>query len=151
MEAAAFEPLFTHIYKGDQHAAWLSTAILKVLHTWDDLIDKDKEISDAAINNAFVSSLTDITMSPLWDANMASLLKLVYFKWQAANKIESGASHVTDNDLAKAWMLRASCYDFFILIARKLYGDAWAEEISLNVYNYYGEPLEEFIQEVRDA
>lgn len=146
----SFKQLFAIIYKGDKHAEWLSLAILHVLHTWDDLVDKDKPVASSSINSSFVLALADISTSPLWDASMAITLKSVYFRWQTANTIER-TKESTDNDLAKAWMLRAGCYDFFVLIARKLHGDAWAEQISPTVYNFYGEPLTDFIQEIRNA
>lgn len=146
----SFTVLFNKIYKGDKHASWLSLALLHVLHTWDDLIDKDHPIESKDINSAFLIALTDISVSPLWDRDMAALLRSVYFRWQAANKFEASDAS-TDNDLAKAWMLRAGCYDFFVLIANKLYGDTWAEQISPVVYNFYGEELTTFIQEARNA
>lgn len=146
----SFEELFDKIYKGDKHAAWLSLAILHILHTWDDLIDRDVPISDNSINSAFLVAMTDVSVSPLWDIEMVNLMRLVYFKWQAANKFENDAE-ATDNTLAKAWMLRASCYDFFVAIANKLYGATWAEKISPIVYSFYGEELKTFIKETRNA
>jgi hypothetical protein len=146
----SFKQLFHHIYKGDAHASQLSLAILHVLHTWDDIIDADVDLPDAMVNSAFLTVMTDISLSPLWDREMATLLRSVYFRWQAANNYEADLAS-SDNDLAKAWMLRAGCYDFFVLIANKLYGDAWAEHISPVVYRYYGETLITFIKEKRDA
>ena len=146
----SFKQLFAEIYKDDQHATEISLVILHVLHTWDDLIDRDVSISDSSINSAFMLALTTLSLSPLWDYEMATLLKSVYFRWHAANVIEADLAS-SDNDLAKAWMLRAGCYDFFVLIANKLHGSAWAENISPLVYQYYGEELTAFIKETHNA
>jgi len=145
-----FLPLFNQIYKADKYAINLSTLLLDIAHTWDDLIDKDKPVADEQINRAFLSATVDLTMNPLWDKHLASNLLNVYFRWSDANSIERDCSS-TDDDLAKAWMLRAGLYDMFVLIAHKLYGRTWAEQVGPIIRKYYGETLIGFIEEVRNA
>lgn len=143
-----FEELFKHLYKGDKQAMSLAMSLLHVLHTWDDLIDKDSPVSDEDINCAFLFALVDIGGSPLWGPDLAAAMRGVYYRWVAANTIEADKDS-TDNELAKAWMLRAGFYDLFVLIAAKLLGREWAEHASAEVHKLYGEPLEDFIKEIR--
>jgi hypothetical protein len=148
-QETSFSILFTAIYKGDKHATALSFNILKVLHTWDDLIDKDKPVSEEAINSAFLTALIDIASNPLWTMDMGAHLLGVYLRWSDANKLEQ--PNASEDDLAKAWMLRAGLYDLFVILASKLHGRTWAEEIGPTVRRFYGEPLAEFILEVQNA
>ena len=144
-----FNSLFSHIYKGDEYAVSFSIKLLELIHLWDDLVDKDKAIADADINAAFVFSLTELGSCPLWDIQMAGHMRNVYVRWQVANRIE--ATSQDENEVSKAWMLRAGCYDLFVMLAAKLHGLAWAEEIAHIVYASYGEKLTDFISEVRQC
>ena len=146
----AFDKVFLDIYKGNVEATSLSHAILQCLHTWDDLIDRDVVTSDEAINAAFLNALVTIGGSPLWTPDMGAHMLNVYLKWQDANYIEKNFKH-DDNELSKAWMLRASCYDLFVLLATKLYGVTWGIQIGPSVRMLYGETLTSFIQEVKNA
>lgn len=145
-----FKELFDYVYKGDVSAIELSIMILDIVHLWDDVIDKDKEYTDEEVDRAFMFAMVDLHLHPLWTPEMSVLFKRVYYCWNDANKIEKNKES-TDNDLAMAWMLRAGVYDLFVAIAEKLYGREWAKQISLTVHLFYGESLEDFIAEVRNA
>lgn len=144
----SFGQLFSYIYKDDKVATKLSFDILHVLHVWDDLIDNDA-VTHADINKAFLLSLVDIAGNPLWTSDMHAHLVNVYLRWNDANLIE--AKKLSRNEIAKAWMLRAGLYDLFVLLAAKLHGIPWAEQIGITVREYYGEQLTDFITEVYDA
>ena len=146
----SFKDLFDNIYKGNQVATRLSFELLDYAHLWDDLIDRDTPVSDESINRVMLSALTSISCSSLWGPHLATIVQSAYFRWHAANNIERNKAS-TDNDLAKAWMLRAGLYDVFVLIAAKLYGQEWAESVSVKVYGLYGEQLADFIKEIRNA
>jgi hypothetical protein len=143
-----FDPLFILIYKHNKTAIELSYCLLQIAHLWDDLIDEDKKVSKLDINNAFVNALFVLPNNPLWDRDLNANLYNVYLRWQDANSIEQNKES-TDNDLAMAWMLRASIYDMFVLIAEKLYGKEWARSIGPTVRAFYGEKLKDFIKEMR--
>ena len=145
-----FEELFNLIYKGHEEAIRLSFDLLQLAHTWDDLVDGDKEVSGDEANTAFVACMFTIPTSPLWGVDMQANLLNVYLRWQDANSLESDKAS-TDDDLAKAWMLRAGLYDLFVLIATKLYGLQWAKEVGPVVRKCYGETLADFIKEIRYA
>lgn len=145
-----FEQLFSFIYKDNKEAKKVSHALLQCLHVWDDLIDKDHPVSDNDIHAAFINALITIGGSPLWTPDMGAHMLNVYLKWQDANYIEHNCKQ-DSNELAKAWMLRASCYDLFVLLAVKLYGVAWGVEIGPKVRATYGESLTSFIEEIRNA
>lgn len=146
----AFSQLFETIYQGNADATKLSFDLLNIAHTWDDLIDKDKEITDDAINKAFLDSLYTVQLNPLYGLDIASSVLNCFLRWQDANAIEKDPRS-THNDLAMAWMLRAGLFDIFVLLATKLYGLSWAKEIGVAVRKAYGEKLNDFILEIENA
>lgn len=145
----ALEELFDYIYRGNEHATSLSHCLWDIAQVWDDLIDGD-EVSKSSINKAFVDSLVTVQTNPLWGPDISVNVLNIYLRWSDANSIEADKNS-TDDDLAKAWMLRAGIYDIFVLLAAKLYGLDWATEIGPVVRKTYGETLQDFIQEVRNA
>lgn len=149
-DVISFNKLFSYIYKGNAEACTLAMNIISVLHIWDDLIDKDKSLTDEEINGAFLTALVSIGGSTLWTPDIAANMFNVYLRWHDANVIEK-RKQATDNELAKAWMLRAGCYDLFVLLAVKLYGLDWGNHIGPIVRDWYGETLEDFIEEVRSC
>lgn len=142
-----FRDLFKFIYKEDANAIRLSFKILRIAHTWDDLIDGDKSVTPEQISKAFVSATIDLTLNPLWGEDLAYNLINIYIKWLDANQIESSEGACTNDNLALAWNLRAGLYDIFVLIALKLYGLDWACEISMQTRLTYGETLEDYMKE----
>lgn len=147
---ASFGSLFDFIYKGNKDASELSFKILHMLHTWDDLIDKDKEVSDFDINKAFLTGVFELQRYPIWfSAGLDHHLLNTYLRWRDATEMET--KDASDDDLNKCYMLRAGLYDIFVIIAFHMYGHEWASEIGPKVRRFYGEKLEEFKKEVRDA
>lgn len=147
---AKFLPLFEQIYKSNTAAIELSFMLLDVMHIWDDLVDRDKPVVEDDINRAFFMSLQMIPTHPLWNVGLSTMLTSVYLRWHTATHIERDKA-ATDNDLAKAWMLRAGVFDLFELLCQQLFGLAWAEDCGPAIRAYYGEPLKAFIKEIRQC
>lgn len=146
----AFLPLFEHIYKNDTAAIELSFMLLDVSQVWDDLVDKDKPVSEEAIDTAFLYSLQCIPMHKYWSPALHSMLSSVYLRWHAANCIERDCSSNND-ELSKAWMLRAGLFDLFELLSMQLHGIAFAKANARLVRQYYGERLDSFLLEVLEC
>lgn len=149
-EHKSFNVLFEHIFNGNAAAKSLAFTLLNFFHIWDDIKDKEFNKLDSNVDKVFFDLLTSVASNPYWDLTMQGCFMSVYYRWQAANAIEKDIKRTKD-DLAKAWMLRAGCYDLFVLIAAKIYGRQWGEEIAPIVYRFYGEKLEDFINEVGHA
>lgn len=146
---SAFGKLFAELYRGNIAATSLSFSLLEFLHLWDDIVDKDfDKVGDPS--KIFVDLLTSVAGNPLWDMHIQGCVISCYYRWHAANVFEKDKTS-TDDRLAKAWMLRASCYDLFLMIAGKLYGQDWARQCAPMVYDFYGEKLEDFLAEVKNA
>lgn len=147
----SFDKLFDYIYQGNQQAKDISFNLLEIAHTWDDLVDKDKVLTDEEINTAFVLSIFEIQNNPLWfQCGLNHHVLNVFLRWQDANRMEKDKDS-TDDDLIKCYMLRAGIYDIFVVIAYSLFGLKWANEIGVTVRKFYGEKPKKFIEEIRQC
>jgi hypothetical protein len=147
----SFNALFDDIYQGNNNAKKLSFDLLKIAHIWDDLIDRDKPVSDEDINEVFLMSIFEIHNNPLWfQCGLNHHVLNVFLRWRDATKIERDKSS-TDNDLDKCYMMRAGIYDIFVVIAYHLHGIKWAAEVGPLVRRFYGEELSSYKEEVRQC
>lgn len=138
--------IFDYAFKGDGNAIDLCIHIMYTFNVWDDIIDKDVEITSENINKAFRNLIDVIPTNPImvaWGHVLYPSLYSVYSQWIAANEFESKRRNTE-----KAYMLRAALYQFFIMVAKCLYGSDWADEISFNVWDSYGEDFNEYETEV---
>ena len=66
-------------------------SILRMSHTWDDLIDKDKPVSEVQINQAFLTALVYLPTNPFYrhiqDA-VAPMWVTIVSAYEAANQFE---------------------------------------------------------------
>lgn len=79
-------------FKGNRDAAALYEALVEVAHTWDDLVDKDKPVSDEDINRAFMLALVTIPANPVYHALLPQLQPLLINAvagYAVANKYEA--------------------------------------------------------------
>jgi hypothetical protein len=141
----SYTELFEFIFKGDAEAIRISRALLQLVHVWDDLIDKDKPVSDAAINAAFFAALCEIGGSWLWDQEAAALMRVCYFKWRASTQIES--HEAAPNNRAMAYAARAGVFDLFVHFVYKLHGPIWAESVSETILRWHGDDFDEYCTE----
>jgi len=141
----SFLELFKFIYKDDAEATRVSLELLKVIHVWDDLVDRDS-VTTEQINAAFSSALFEISESWLWDAGAVALARVQYAKWRASNAIEQNKDATPENK-AVAYVYRAGFFDLFCYFAYKLYGMEWVDTISPVIAMWYGEPIESYESE----
>lgn len=78
-------------FGGNQDALLVYQMFVDLAHTWDDLIDKDKEISEEKINNAFLICLVYLQANPFYQQVQRDILPMwisVVSAYKAANKFE---------------------------------------------------------------
>ena len=76
--------------------------LFRAMHTWDDLVDKDKPVSEADINGAFVALMVHIPANPYYQRHFAQLHPLISaatIDWLAANDMERTGA-VLDREIA---------------------------------------------------
>lgn len=140
-DQVAFTASFDKWFKGNQSAMRFCADMLEIAHTWDDFVDGDDVKSDRS-DGIFRKMVLEVPANEFYRANFAFLhpiLVMVWAQWSAANGMET---HPVKDDLAKAYMLRASIYQLFHACAVLCGGLDWAAQIGPEIYRLYGESPE---------
>lgn len=78
-------------FDGNQDAINLFDMLIDLAHTWDDLVDKDKDVAEAKINNAFMICLVYLPMNPFYQLIQRDVMPLwitVVSAYKTANHYE---------------------------------------------------------------
>ena len=78
-------------FGGNQDALAMFRMFVDLAHTWDDLVDKDKDTSEQAINNAFLICLVYLPLNPFYQTIQRDIMPMwisVVSAYQAANTFE---------------------------------------------------------------
>jgi len=78
-------------FGGNQDAINLFDMLIDLAHTWDDLVDKDKDVTEAKINNAFMICLVYLPMNPFYQLIQRDVMPMwitVVSAYQTANHYE---------------------------------------------------------------
>ena len=122
-------PLFSDFLLGNVAAVHFIVRVFRALHIWDDLIDKDKTITDDEIHSVFWDLLIVLPTDPFYTANhafLSSTLMNAIINWHIANKLEREGD---EKDKSIAFILRGAYIDLLSAAAFVVGGMAWAQEI----------------------
>ena len=78
-------------FGGNQDALVMFQMIVDLAQAWDDLVDRDKEVDEPTINNAFLVALVYLPMNPFYQRiqyAVAPMWITVVSAFEAANKFE---------------------------------------------------------------
>jgi hypothetical protein len=78
-------------FGGNQDALNMYRMFVDLAHTWDDLVDKDKEANEHEINNAFLICLVYLQANPFYKIIQEQVLPMwltVVSAYETANKFE---------------------------------------------------------------
>lgn len=78
-------------FGGNQDALNMYRAFVFLAHTWDDLVDKDKNVSEDDINQAFLTALVYLPANPFYRSIQNDVLPMwlvVVSSFQTANTYE---------------------------------------------------------------
>jgi len=139
---------FRHFFRGNEDAVALAMMVIRVADVWDDLIDKDQEVRDEDITQAFTMTLCGMPRNRFYRQHMdeiVPMLELSVVNWLTANHFEQGGER---RALEIAHVIRHGVGDLFVHMARLIGGLQWAievaPEIKLVVHN---DTLDEYLQE----
>ena len=122
-------PLFSEFLLGNVEAIQFVVRVFRALHVWDDLIDKDKNITDDEVNSVFWDLLVVLPADPFYVRNLAllnSTLVNAIINWHIANKLEREGD---EKDKSIAFILRGAYIDILSAYAFVVGGMTWATEI----------------------
>lgn len=136
--------------KGHQQACAFIETVFAVLHTCDDLIDRDKAVSAMQIQQSYWMALIDLPRNPFYVEQFPLLngaLQLAFLNWQIANQMEVSES---TNSKPIAFVLRSSYVDLITLCAWILGGADWARQVGYAArLQASGEGMERYLHNLR--
>ena len=107
-------------FKGNESAVSFIEDFFAAWHIWDDLIDKDKSITDEAINQAFINVFIKLPRNTFYQIHFGILNPLMenaFINWFAANKLEQ-----SKQNLETAYELRNTYLNIVITCANIIGG-----------------------------
>ena len=122
--------------KGNKAAAEFIESVLGIAHTWDDLIDRDKEVSNHDINKAFFEALIRLPRNTFYNANFEHLNSVLInsvSNWQIATKLERTGS---EYETSIAFILRSSYVDLITQSALLIGGEMWACKVGEEIRRF---------------
>jgi len=130
---------------GDAHAVSFILTFADVCEVFDDLIDKDKPVTDEDLVRTLFAVLVDMPMNPFFAQFRHQLVPVIITginAWLDANKLESGS----DSDKVFAYVLRdwyAELVSFVVYLTR---GRAYLRSVSMDVRAFFThhETLEQY-------
>lgn len=78
-------------FGGNDDALNMYRMFVDLAHAWDDLIDKDKDLSEQDINHAFLTCLVYLPLNPFYQVIQRDIMPMwitVVSSYEAANKFE---------------------------------------------------------------
>ena len=78
-------------FGGNQDALNMYRMFVDLAHTWDDLVDKDKEANEFEVNNAFLICLVYLQANPFYKSIQEQVMPMwltVVSAYETANKFE---------------------------------------------------------------
>lgn len=136
--------LTTIYFKGNESAVNFIVDLFASWHIWDDLIDKDKPLSDENINQAFFIAFIQLPRNSFYQANFNTLNPLLessFVNWFSANKLEKNKEN-----LDAAYALRNINLSIIVACAQIIGGIEWATEVAIDVQESLkkNDPFEEY-------
>lgn len=120
--------LFRIVARGDEDAVNFLNDMIDALHFYDDLIDRDQQLSNDNIHDSFWKLLITIPRNKFYTNNfdlLNPILVNAICNWKCANKFEEGDD---EYELGIAYILRSSYVDILTMTALITGGREWADE-----------------------
>lgn len=136
-------------FGGNQDALHVYRMFVDLSHVWDDLIDKDKELSENQINNAFLIALCYLPANPFYQKIQQAVLPMwitVVSAYQTANKFERDKEA---HGVEIAHMLRYAAGNIIAYAVHVCVGPEQAKNIMPEVWkDIVAERFDDYVKEI---
>lgn len=133
--------------KGDVAALDLAIMLIDVADVWDDLIDKDAQVSGDNISRVMVHCLSGIPRNPFYRSHVDELMPVIetsICNWLASNALCSSGER---KSLEVANVIRHDVANVFIHMARIIGGLNWAIQVTPSIRLWaQHDTLEQFLK-----
>ncbi len=117
--------------KQQPEAYALILMLFDIAHTCDDVTDRDKTVSTAAVQQAFYQALIELPRNRFYVEHFVLLngtLQTAFLNWQVANALEERSD---PNAKEIAFILRSSYIDLITVCAGIIGGSEWAVQVGI--------------------
>jgi hypothetical protein len=105
---------------------------------FDDLVDRDRDVSNAQIFNLMISLWVKLPFNSFWNTHKGFLMPILLLAinaWQDANVLEKN----TGNDKVYAYVLRNLTLQILPMVIFILHGEKRMRELSLEMHRFFTE------------
>ena len=123
-------------FNGNQDALNLYRMFVDLSHTWDDLVDKDNEVSAEEVNNAFMIALVYMPANPFYRRIQDQIMPMwlmVLSAYETANKYEADKD---EHGIEIAHTLRYATGHIVAYMVHMCVGAEKAKEIMPDVWKH---------------
>lgn len=135
---------------GDQAAVDYLLDMGEIIEVWDDLIDKDKPLSDERINNTFYTLTIKLPQNPFYIAyhkQLGPYLEASYNSFLDSVELEKGS----EQDKMFAYVLRFNSMEWVMAVIRITRGAETARKLSMEVRRFFSmyESFDEYVEKLQ--
>jgi hypothetical protein len=137
-----------NVLKGNIEAIRLCQCLARVSQVIDDLIDKDKPVTDEEILDSYWACLVSIPTNPFYlnhFCDIQPIVRMTFLSWMDANFMEKTDDHGKNI----AFVLRDQFIEIVIQCAYLIGGYEWAKAVSIDVRKHaYEDSLESYKEDL---
>lgn len=138
------------VLRGQHAAVDLCQMLAAISQVWDDLVDRDREVSIEQVNNAFFAALIRVPANTFYQqyfADLHPLLQSAAYDYLAANELERGSS----DDQALAFVLRDNLVAMVTQCAALVGGHRWAITKAADIRRYFhDEKAADYVRKLKE-
>lgn len=140
--------LLERVLLGDRAAISFCETLFSISQTWDDVVDRDKGLTDFEVNGMMWEALITLPNNPFYQQYfdiLNPIMQAAIIDWMDSNKLIQSDEH---EQKVAAYVLRDSLTNIVIHCARLVGGFDWMAEVSMDIREaLYDEPLTKFLEE----
>lgn len=138
-----------HVLQGQHAPILFCETLFRISQTLDDLIDKDRPVSDDAIYDAFWEALIELPANPFYRAHepyLRPLMAAALQDWRDSVRLERSGNH---HHRTLAFVLRDQLTSLVVQCAYLVGGSQWMQKVSGEVrLHFHEDTLMDYVGEL---
>lgn len=108
-----------------------------IYRVWDDLWDKDKEVSKEQADDVISDLAFELSRNKFYKENQAALEAFIFVSWNAWSDANIWKGHDNKMKALCAWFVRDYCCEITALVAWLVGGKEHARNLSLTIREFF--------------
>lgn len=149
MQESKERSFLRRVLREDVSAILFCEALFRISQTLDDLIDRDKPVTDQAIYHAFFLALIELPGNPFYrdnDVVLRAIMASALQDWKDSVDLERAGD---EHGKTLAYVLRDQLTSVAVQVAGLVGGYVWMQQVSVEIRRFFhDEPLGEYIEKL---